>query len=71
MMASPATIARLAIMIICPRPAARFVWERWPAYFRAYRLALVADARAFRRGEASPPPAGFAGRRPRGLRVST
>jgi hypothetical protein len=27
-------------MVTCPRPAARFLWQRWPRYFGAYYAAL-------------------------------
>lgn len=37
-------VARLPVMIICPRPATRFYSERWPRYFVAYHRALLADA---------------------------
>ena len=33
-------------MVTCPRPAARFCWERWPRYFAAPRRELLWVERA-------------------------
>lgn len=41
-------------MIVCPRPAARYVWERWPRYFAAFRRELVLEEVANRAGAPAP-----------------
>ena len=43
-----ASVASLPVMIICPRPAARYVWDRWPRCFAAMRREQLRDAFACR-----------------------
>ena len=63
-------------MMIAPRPAARFCWQRWPRYFAAFRRELFLEAAAFRRpgGTTTLAPRSargpLAGGRPRALRDS-